>query len=70
MGMARSLQGQLRDAFQRSGLTIDELIERSGLELDTASLSRKIRGKQTLRSTEIESLASALGVVVSTGRAR
>jgi hypothetical protein len=66
--MSRSLQRQILAAFDQSGLTIDELIRLAGLEMDPASLSRKLRGKQAMRTTECEVLAKALRVVVSTGR--
>jgi hypothetical protein len=66
--MARSLQGQLLAAFERSGLTIEELIRLANLDMNPASLSRKLRGKQVLFATECEALAVALRVVVQTGK--
>jgi hypothetical protein len=71
--MARNLQQQLLDAYtarkERDGLTLDELIRLSRLDCSPDSLSRKLRGEQSLRSWEIEKLATALRVVVTTGKA-
>ena len=70
--MARNLQQQLLDAYtarkERDGLTLDELIRLASLSCSPDSLSRKLRGEQSLRSWEIEKLASALRVVVTTGK--
>ena len=71
--MARNLQQQLLDAYttkkERDGLTLDELIRLASLTCSPDSLSRKLRGEQSLRSGEIERIASALRVVVTTGKA-
>lgn len=66
--MSRSLQRQIQAAFDASGLTIEELIRLANLEMNTASLSRKLRGKQAMRTTECEALAKALRIVVTAGR--
>jgi len=66
--MARSLQAQIWDAFAASDLTVDELSERAGLELDRASMSRKLRGKQKMWTVECERIARVLGIEVSTGK--
>ena len=47
---------------------LDELIRLAKLSCSPDSLSRKLRGEQSLRSWEIEKLASALRVVVTTGK--
>jgi len=66
--MARSLQEQILAAFEESDLTLDELIRLAKLDMDTSSLSRKLRGKQDLWATECEAIAHALRTVISTGR--
>ena len=70
--MALSLQRQLSDAYyarkRRDGLTFDELLRLSKLDISTDSLSRKIRGKQVLYDGEIEALAVALRIEVRAGR--
>lgn len=71
--MARNLQQQLLEAYlvekRTKGLTLDELIRLAKLSCSPDSLSRKLRGEQSLRSWEIEALAVALRVVVTTGKA-
>lgn len=76
--MARSIQEQLFNAWDGSGRTLldvaaaaKERAERAGrqLDLDEPSLSRKLRGKQTLRTWEAEILAAVLGIKISAGRA-
>jgi transcriptional regulator with XRE-family HTH domain len=55
------LRKRLRAAFDESGLTVAELRDRSGLDLDPSSLSRKLGGRQSLRAEEAEAIANALG---------
>lgn len=66
--MARSLRKQLLDAYNKSGMTLGELRRLANLECSEDSVSRKLRGGQSLRAQEIEAMASALRVEVSTGR--
>jgi hypothetical protein len=66
--VAKSLREQLREAFDASGLTIVQLRSLAGLGCDGSSLSRKLSGHQSLRDFEIEALALALRVRISTGR--
>ena len=66
--MAKSLREQLREAFTASGLTIGQLRALAGLDCDNSSLHRKLHGNQALRDVEIEALAKALRVRVSTGK--
>jgi hypothetical protein len=68
VGMARSLQAQIWAAFEEADLTFDELSEKAGLELDRASMSRKLRGKQKMWTVECERIARVLGIEVSTGK--
>jgi len=63
-----TLQQQFREAHRRSGLTLLQLLERSGLPITLGSLSRKLRGKQMLRSEECEALAKALDFTASVGQ--
>jgi hypothetical protein len=61
-----TLREQLRAAWIDSGLTLDQLRGRAGLQMSIVSLSRKLSGAQTLSVGECEALAAALGVVAST----
>ena len=61
-----TLREQLAAAFEHSGLSLVDLRKKSGLDITTVSLSRKLRGKQTLRDDEIGALAAALDISVST----
>ena len=67
--MAKSIQQQLADAFEQRGLTLLELKRLADLECSPDSLSRKLRGLQSLRSTEVEAIAKALRVEVTAGKA-
>lgn len=51
---------QLRAAWIASGLTLETLRERAGLEYGAHNLSRKLAGKQVLTTDEAERLADAL----------
>ncbi len=64
------LRQQIVDAFRASGLTLADLILRSGLQCSEATMSRKMGGTQTLRAEEVEALARALCVQVVTGPKR
>lgn len=61
------LHEQLRQAWERSGWSLAELAEKSGVACGENSLSRKLRGKQPLSTIECEQLATTLGVVVIGG---
>lgn len=65
----QSLRIALSDAYKASGLTLQELITRSGLQLTIVSLSRKLRGNQVLRLDEAKKLAAAMGMSLSFGAA-
>lgn len=68
----RTLVEQLRDAYEKSGLTMEELLEKSGLDIDRSSLRRKLlvaEGSKNDRSIpmkteECEALAQALGITL------
>jgi hypothetical protein len=68
----RSLVEQLRDAYEKSGLTMDELLDRSGLDLDRSSLRRKLLVDSDskndrsipMKTEECEALARALDVTL------
>jgi hypothetical protein len=64
----KSLAEQIHEAYLESGRGLEDLIIASGLDLDAASLSRKLRRKQKLWTDECEALASVLGVIVTTGK--
>jgi transcriptional regulator with XRE-family HTH domain len=59
---APSLHEQLRTAWEASGLSLEQLRDRAGVECSADSLSRKLRGKQPLTTREAELLALALTV--------
>lgn len=60
-------QLQLHQAWQDSGLTLEELLSRSKLKLTVVSLSRKLRGKQVLNTEECAVLATVLDTTVTIG---
>jgi hypothetical protein len=68
----RTIIEQLRGAYERSNWTMDELLERSGLEIDRSTLRRKLlvdKNSKTdrnvpMRTDEAEALAHALGVTL------
>ncbi len=64
----RSLPEQLNDAFERSGLSVQQLsillLEKSGLEIERSSLQRKLKGKLRLNTDEAQALATVLGVTL------
>lgn len=71
--MARTtIQRQLLDAYnarvKRDGLTLDQLLRLADLACSPDSLSRKLRGKQAMRTGEAEKLAVALSIEVSAGK--
>jgi len=67
----RTLIEQLRDAYEKahehSKMTMDELLERSGLDLDRSSLRRKlldVKDPIPMKTEEAEALARALDVTL------
>lgn len=67
--MAKPIHRQLLEAYESRGLTWDELIRLANLKCSADSISRKLRGEQSLRSWEIEKIAKALRVQVVAGEA-
>lgn len=67
----RSLTEQLSAAHRASGLSVGELLAKSGLELERSSLQRKLSGDLRLNIEEAEAIAKVLGVkiVLDTGAA-
>lgn len=59
---------QIRDAFEATGWSVQDLLDRSRLDLDRSSLARKLSGDLKMKTTEAETLARVLGVVVKAGR--
>lgn len=70
----KSPQQQIADAWeerQAAGMTVPELLEATGLDLDVSSLSRKLRGKQPIDADrELGAIASGLGIEIRVGRGR
>lgn len=63
----RTLVEQLRDAYSKSGWTMDHLLRESGLKLDRSSLRRKLLEVDDpipMRTEECEALARALEVTL------
>ncbi len=59
----RTLVEQLRDAYEKTGWTMDELLDKSGLEIDRSSLRRKlldVKDPIPMKTEEAEALAQAL----------
>ena len=61
---------QLLKAWEGSGMTLEEVIRRTGLKLTKSSLSRKLRGQQVLNTDEVQLLADLFGKTVKIGRRR
>lgn len=55
-----TLASQLHQAWLESGITHAQLCELAKLDCSPDSLSRKLRGKQPLTTTEAEGIAKAL----------
>lgn len=66
----QSIADQVRAAWKASGLTIGELLERSGLEMDRSNLQRRLsngegkKPKTPLTTADCEALAIALGITL------
>lgn len=70
-GCVRTLVEQLRDAYEKahkaSRMTMDDLLELSGLDLDRSSLRRKlldVKDPIAMKTEEAEALARALDVTL------
>lgn len=66
-GNVRTLVEQLRDAYEKTGWTMDELLARSGLDLDRSSLRRKlldVKDPIAMKTDECEVLARTLDVTL------
>lgn len=51
--------------FVRSGLSLGELVKLSGLDIDSTSMGRKLRGVQPLTTAECEAVCRALNATIS-----
>lgn len=63
----RTLVEQLRDAYEKSGWTMEQLLKKSGLHLDRSSLRRKlldVKDTVPMKTEEAEALAHALDVTL------
>ena len=63
----RTLVEQLRDAYEKTGWTMDRLLRVSGLDLDRSALRRKlldVKDPIPMKTEECEALAHALGVTL------
>jgi hypothetical protein len=55
---------QIRSEQERLGLSVQELLERSGLPLERSTLQRKLTGRVPMTDVECEALANAMGLVL------
>lgn len=63
----RTLVEQLRDAYEKTGLTMEQLVEKSGLDIDRSALRRKlldVKDPIPMKTGEAEALARALDVTL------
>jgi hypothetical protein len=63
----RTLIEQLRDAYEKTGWTMEHLLGQSGLDLDRSSLRRKLLDVDDpipMKTDEAEALARALDVTL------
>ena len=63
----RTLVEQLRDAYEKTEWTMEELLEKSGLDLDRSALRRKlldVKDPIPMKTEECEALAQALDVTL------
>lgn len=58
-----SISDELRDAIRRDGRSINRLAHECGVE--TASISRFLRGERELVSGNVDRLAAALGLTLT-----
>jgi transcriptional regulator with XRE-family HTH domain len=58
----QSLVEQVRAAQKRKRMSVQQLLEESGLDLERSTLSRKLRGETPATTKEIEALARALKI--------
>lgn len=60
----RSITEQLRAAFEKSGMTVVALLEKSRLDIDRTSLAKKLKGEIRLNTDEAQVLATILDVTI------
>lgn len=63
----RTLVEQLRDAYEKTGMTMEQLVEKSGLDIDRSALRRKlldVKDPIPMKTSECEALARALDVTL------
>lgn len=63
--MVRTLTEQLNEAFERSGWSVAELLEKSNFDIDRSSLSRKLKGELRMNTDEAEVLATVLQTTIA-----
>jgi hypothetical protein len=61
---------QLHRAWERSGLTLQQLRDKAKLKMSIVSVSRKLRGLQTISAEEASAFAKVLGERVEIGKER
>lgn len=59
-----SLVEQLRRAQVEKGWSVQQLLDKSGLNLERSSLQRKLKGTVPATSEEVEALAKALDITL------
>lgn len=66
--VVRSLLEQVRDEQEAKGWSVQQLLEKSGLDLDRSTLHRKLNGDVDVKAHEIEALAKALDLGLTMAR--
>jgi transcriptional regulator with XRE-family HTH domain len=61
---AEALERDVLAAFKASGLTVSQLLTKSGLSLERSTLQRKLSGQTKFTLPELEALARALDIPV------
>lgn len=49
-------------------MSVQKLLDKSGLDIDRSSLARKLSGDLPMKTEEAEVLARVLGILVTAGR--
>jgi ribosome-binding protein aMBF1 (putative translation factor) len=56
---------QIREAHEKRGWSVQQLLDKSGLPIDRSTLHRKLKGDVASTTIEIEALATALEITIT-----